>query len=624
VVKLKHKILAVLLVMGSIAACGTPITLLYLQRLARLEGLAVQTKAGQATLERINGLVYAVVMDSRGIYMSADKDKAKPFGDGMLLQLKALQAYAQKLSDEALAVEADAVQQARKHVDEFIAFRTEMVRLSREESPAAARVQGDNDANRNNRKALNDTLKGLSDRYEKHAAENVAAAERLRARVMTIVLLLGSLPAVATVFGIVVVVTGFTRPIDRVKTSILTLAAGNTADEIFGADRKDEIGEIAGALQIFKGNLLETERLRAAAETERERGEMERRRAQEEAIRHERAIVTDSIGLGLSKLAAKELSFRLSDRLPEAYAKLQADFNAAVDQLEQAMRSVSETTHAMNSGTHEISTASEDLARRTEQQAASLEEAAAALQEITATIDKTAKGTDHAHGLVTAAKADAQKSGEVARQVVDAMSSIESSSQKIGQIIGVIDEIAFQTNLLALNAGVEAARAGEAGRGFAVVASEVRALAQRSAEAAREIKDLITTSRSQVEHGVALVGETGPSLERIIAKVAEIDAVISDIAVGAREQAAGLQQVNTAVNEIDRATQRNAAMAEEVTASSHQLTRESEQLTGLVDRFRLGNMGTLARGRRMGLASGRRAAPQPEPELKVAAAGAHR
>ena len=166
--------------------------------------------------------------------------------------------------------------------------------------------------------------------------------------------------------------------------------------------------------------------------------------------------------------------------------------------------------------------------------------------------------------------------------------AIEKSSQQIGQIIGVIDEIAFQTNLLALNAGVEAARAGDAGRGFAVVASEVRALAQRSAEAAKEIKSLISTSTTQVGEGVQLVAETGKSLDRIMAKVAEINTVVSDIAAGAQEQATGLQQVNTAVNEMDKVTQQNAAMAEQATAAGRSLAQEAEELSSLVGQFQLG------------------------------------
>ena len=244
-----------------------------------------------------------------------------------------------------------------------------------------------------------------------------------------------------------------------------------------------------------------------------------------------------------------------------------------MEQLEKALQSVKDSTQAMDSGTHEISTASNDLSRRTEQQASSLEETAAALDEITATVKKAAEGATHARKVVAATKDDAEKSGEVVRKAVEAMGGIEKSSQQISQIIGVIDEIAFQTNLLALNAGVEAARAGDAGRGFAVVASEVRALAQRSAEAAKEIKGLISTSTGQVEQGVQLVAETGKSLERIVSKVAEINGVVTEIASGAQEQATGLQQVNTAVNQMDKVTQQNAAMAEQATAASRSLAR---------------------------------------------------
>jgi methyl-accepting chemotaxis protein len=585
--KLKHKILAILWAMGLIAACGTPVTLLYLDDVARTEGLAVQTKTGQATLERINGLVYAVVMDARGIYMSADIAKAKPFGDGMLRNLKVLEQSAQRLSQEALEVEAQAVAQVRQHVDAFVAFRTEMVRLSREESPAAARVQGDNEANRKNRMALNDSVKGLADRYDRHALENVARAETLRARMTNIVLLLGGFPVLATIFGVVMVVRQFTRPIDRIKASIMALATGDTHHRIFGVERKDEIGEIAGALQVFKSNLQETEHLRSEAEAERKRVEAARRQAQEDTIRDERNIVTNSIGMGLAKLAAKDLTFRLSAKLPEAYSKLQSDFNVAVDLLQKAIHGVANSAAGVRIGSQEISTASADLAERTEQQAASLEETAATLDMITSTAKRTAEGTIHARKVVAVAKSGAETSSEVVRKAVDAMGDIEKSSRQIGQIIGVIDEIAFQTNLLALNAGVEAARAGDSGRGFAVVASEVRALAQRSANAAKEIKALISTSTSQVERGAKLVAETGKSLTLMLASVAEIDTVVADIADGAREQATGLHQVNTVVNHLDRATQQNAAMVAESTAASESLTMEADRLVDLIGHFRV-------------------------------------
>ena len=214
---------------------------------------------------------------------------------------------------------------------------------------------------------------------------------------------------------------------------------------------------------------------------------------------------------------------------------------------------------------------------------------------------------------MTSARADAERSGEVVRRAVSAMGEIEKSSAQISQIIGVIDEIAFQTNLLALNAGVEAARAGDAGRGFAVVASEVRALAQRSAEAAKEIKSLISASTEQVAQGVGLVGETGKALERIVTQVTEINGLVSEIAASAKEEALGLAQVNTAVNEMDHVTQQNAAMVEESTAASRVLADEARELSRLVARFKLSSVHAATTARPAAAAAPARAAPRADP-----------
>ncbi len=294
------------------------------------------------------------------------------------------------------------------------------------------------------------------------------------------------------------------------------------------------------------------------------------------------------IGAALTALADGNLELRIDRALPPELDKLRTDLNRALETLQQTMQRVQQSSMAIEGGAEEIRASSADLSQRTEQQAASLEETAAALDEITATVKKTAAGVKQARSIVGTAKVNAEQSGHVVQQAVEAMGSIAKSSREISQIIGVIDEIAFQTNLLALNAGVEAARAGDAGRGFAVVASEVRALAQRSAEAAKEIKALISTSGQQVDQGVTFVGETGEALSRIVLQVAEIDGIVSEIASSAQEQATGLDQVNTAVNQMDQATQQNAAMVEESTAASHALAQETGEMRQLIGQFRLG------------------------------------
>jgi methyl-accepting chemotaxis protein len=375
------------------------------------------------------------------------------------------------------------------------------------------------------------------------------------------------------------------NPLLSLTSQMDLLAKGDNSIDPPEAGRSDEIGAMARALLTFR----QAARDRIEAERRHEESRIAAAAAQKEAeIRAQREaedLVVGSFGEGLAKLADGDLKYRLNRQLPQAYLKLQDDFNDALSKLEETMQIIASNTDGIRSGTGEISAASDGLSRRTEQQAATLEETAAALDEITATVGKTAEGARQANATVQLAREHADKSGEIVRDAVNAMEAIEGSSRQISQIIGVIDEIAFQTNLLALNAGVEAARAGEAGRGFAVVASEVRALAQRSAEAAKEIKALISTSSQQVGAGVKLVGQAGQALSEIASGVAEINALMADITASAQEQATALTQVNSAVNQMDQTTQQNAAMVEESTAASHALAHEAEQLTQLVARF---------------------------------------
>ncbi|MCL6709188.1 methyl-accepting chemotaxis protein [Pseudomonas sp. R2.Fl] len=399
---------------------------------------------------------------------------------------------------------------------------------------------------------------------------------------------LAALIAIVACFGFLVVrsLSGSIRSIgDRMGS----LAAGNTADAIPYADRKDEIGGMARSVGVFREAAIRNSELEASAEESRRRSEAERAEMQQKAEAEAEARLTQATGSlasGLKRLASGDLICEIDEQFAPQFEALRQDFNISVQQLRSAMEMVGLTVEAVRGGSGEISQASDDLSKRTEQQAASLEETVAALEEITSNVSATSKRTAEARDLVRDASGRAERSGTVVGNAVVAMQKIEDSSKQIGQIIGVIDEIAFQTNLLALNAGVEAARAGDAGKGFAVVAQEVRELAQRSANAAKEIKSLVGNSEIAVSEGVKLVNDTGEGLNSIAVLVQSVNEHMDAIATAAHEQSAGLSQVNTAVNHMDQATQQNAAMVEEMSAAGQTLDRESRKLSDLLTRFR--------------------------------------
>ncbi len=395
------------------------------------------------------------------------------------------------------------------------------------------------------------------------------------------------------------------RPVEAMTRAMGRLADGDLNVAIPAVGRRDEIGRMADAVLTFKQNAEEKVRLEADAETARLAAEAEQQAqaARDAEAARQQAQVVDGVAKGLERLSGGQLAFRLNDPFAPEYEALRTDFNAAMDRLQGVMRVIVERAAAIGASAREISHASDDLSRRTEQQAASLEETAAALEQITATVARSAEGATEAGGVVRGARSEAVEGQAVVGRAIAAMGAIEQSSNQIGAIIGVIDEIAFQTNLLALNAGVEAARAGDAGRGFAVVASEVRALAQRSASAAKEIKTLISESGRQVGAGVALVGDTGQALERIAAQIERLTLIAEEIAASSQEQSSGLQQVNIAVNQMDQVTQQNAAMVEQSTAASHALASDAVELDRMMGQFTLDDARDLdARGRMEALA----------------------
>ena len=377
------------------------------------------------------------------------------------------------------------------------------------------------------------------------------------------------------------------RPLVQLAEATRAIAGGDLSTPVPSIMRRDPIGLVARALDVFKTEAVAKRDLEQQAADQRRRLDAERERNEAvvaEAASAQAAVVT-GIAAGLERLAAGDVSVRLDQAFGAEYEQLRLNFNTAVTSLEALVEGISGRSEEIRSSVEEVTRAADDLSRRTEQQAATLEQTAAALDQITTTVGKTAEGARNAHSIVSRVRSGAEESGDVIRRTVDAMGAIERSAAQIVQIIGVIDEIAFQTNLLALNAGVEAARAGDAGRGFAVVASEVRALAQRSAGAAKEIKALIAASSQQVAVGAKLVDASGHALHAMISQVGSVDTVVSEIAASAAEQATGLAEVNRAVNQMDQVTQQNAAMAEQSTAASHDLARDAGELVRLTGQF---------------------------------------
>ena len=617
--KIRGKIYLIVGVMGLISVLigGIAVHVVseYSEKLRLYENAADRAFLG----EHLNRQVTAVVMEARGVYASKDTEGASKFAEGIAKELDGIDrtlAEWRPLVPDAQKAAFDAVV---ARAAEFRTFRAETARLGTEVSPTAANEQGNNEGNRANRKAFQKEI----DAVVATDNENLTAIKADVAAFETtmLMLVLGTIGAGLLLGGGIafyIATNELSRPIRNVTDTMKRLAGGDLDTEVPYAGRKDEIGEMAEAVAVFRQNAITVRDLNAQEQILREKsadlqssiatvvhaaaaGDFSSRIAKdyqnEDLNRFARSVneLVAGVEEGIAEtrrvigaLSEGDLTQTMDGNFRGAFAELQQNVNATLATLQRTMREVRASTDAINGNSGELRTASDDLSKRTEQQAAALEETSAALEEITAAVKNSTERANEASVMVGEATQSAKQSGAIVRNAIDAMGRIEQASSEISQIISVIDEIAFQTNLLALNAGVEAARAGEAGKGFAVVAQEVRELAQRAASAAKDIKGLITKSGDEVSVGVKYVQETGTALSDIESRVVTINDRIHAIATAAREQATGLQEVSTAINQMDQVTQHNAAMVEETSAATHKLKGEADALADLVARFRTG------------------------------------
>lgn len=431
---------------------------------------------------------------------------------------------------------------------------------------------------------FSDRLAAIRADDEKEAAAETGKIVKLAVATFCVVVLL--LFCLAILIG-----RSISKPILLITDAMKALTMGNLDIRIPGVGLRNEMGEMASAVEVFRANALANHQLQQEASDQRRTADELRSRSERDAFvrAQEMQQATEALGQGLQQLAAGNLTISLSEPFADGFESLRQDFNRSVAQLSDTLRSVVDAARSIDTSAREISDSATDLSRRTEQQAASLEQTAAALDQITVNVKSSANRVHDAQSGAAEAGSSVTESSRVMSRMTDAMQLIEKSSQQIAGIISVMDEIAFQTNLLALNAGVEAARAGEAGRGFAVVAQEVRELAQRSSKAAGEIRALIGQSTDHVRGGVVLVHDTTDALGSVERHIGLINNHMAAIATSAREQSTGLAEINVAVNEMDQVTQKNAAMVEEATAASEMLARESGRLRDLISRFDLGH-----------------------------------
>ncbi len=444
--------------------------------------------------------------------------------------------------------------------------------------------------------AVSETATGLNTEIDRIVAGARSAANSATQSTLTmmassslwLILIAAASILVAAAIAVFVVRPKIVLRLRRLSTATRAIAEGqlDTKVDVSGTD---EIGAVAKAVTTFRDAAIEKIRLEREAQEQQNVAAQERMRSEQarDAAAQQVEMVVDMLGRALSGMAKGDLLVRLTEQCAPEYSKVKEDFNAALSTLQETICAIRSSAHQVSNASAEISSSTTNLSQRTEEQAANLEETTSSLERIAATVRKNAERAQQASQFAAKTRSVADRGGEVVNQAMSAMSRIEESSREISDIINLIDEIARQTNLLALNAAVEAARAGEAGRGFSVVASEVRSLAQRSSEAAKGIRGLITSSSGRVQEGVDFVNRAGTALGDIVESIKQVVDIVSEIAAASGEQASGIEEVNKALVRMDEATQQNSALVEENAATAKALSQQATEMSGRVDFFQL-------------------------------------
>jgi len=587
--------------------------------------------------QRMRGNLLQSIVDTRDIYETKTPEQIKAAADKLHKTvadtLKLVDFWDSILPPENKAAFTDNI---RKPVTRYLQTRTDVAKaaVSTEDAASgieAARKVGFNPEITKLRDETITYMGTVADRNAKAVDDlNTQLTEFYNVQRPTMITTTAIGLVAAVLLAALLVIATITRPITGITGIMRKLADGDLKVAVTGADRYDEIGAMAKTVQVFKDNMVARAEAEAQIEADRQKqtAEREAREARERAAIAEISDLCDTIAAGnlekrlneadkdgflltmsqklnglagmlqamtgelatiTAALADGDVTKNVEGQYAGVFGTLKDSVNRMAGTLKDFAGRLRNASSAVRDASGEISAGSQDLAQRTESQAASIEETAASMHEITATVKQNADNAQAANQLAGSARGTAEKGGQIVRDAVTAMAGIEASAQKISDIVGLIDEIAFQTNLLALNASVEAARAGEAGKGFAVVAQEVRSLAQRSASASKDIKGLISESNAQVKSGAQLVGQAGSSLDEIVGAVKKVADIVAEIAAASREQATGLDQINTAVASMDETTQRNGALVEETSAAAQALSGQAQELAQLVGFFRTGN-----------------------------------